>query len=248
MARRKKKMSSEGGSYLQTFADMVTLLLVFFILLFTMSVIDVQRFERVMDAIHMSFLGQTGILEDTRELEEIEEIESEPDPDAVEAEVTPEEMEILEQMREGEEIMEDAREFLDEAGLDEDEVDLEMEERGVVMELPDRIFFEIGEADLRPGARDILDLLADLFEGLDNQVIIEGHTCDLPIQTERFPSNWELSVGRSVTVTRYLVEQRDLEPDRFIATGYGEYQPLVPNDTEENRARNRRVTVVISVF
>ncbi len=94
----------------------------------------------------------------------------------------------------------------------------------------------------------VLDKLADLFQGLDNRVIIEGHTCDLPIRTERFPSNWELSVGRSVAVTRYLVDQQGLSPERFIATGYGEYQPLVPNDSPTNRAKNRRVTVVISIF
>ena len=78
-------------------------------------------------------------------------------------------------------------------------------------------------------------------------MIIEGHTCTLPINTERYPSNWELSVARSVRVTRYLVETKGLEPDRFIATGYGEYQPLASNDTPEGRAKNRRVTIVLSL-
>ena len=116
------------------------------------------------------------------------------------------------------------------------------------MELPDYIFFERSSADLKPQAREILGKLAEFFEEIDNLVIIEGHTCNLPINTSQFPSNWELSVTRSVRVTRYLVEILGLPPGRFIATGYGEYQPLDTNDTPEGRSRNRRVTVVISLI
>ena len=243
--RPKKKKEQDTNRWMQTYSDMITLLLVFFVLLYSISVIDVEKFRRVMDSIQLSFTGQPGILEQTTDLEELEDIETVPEGETIS--VTEDEMKVLEKMREAAEVMDKVADFLSDAGL-EDDVEFRVEDRGVVMELPDQIFFKIGQADLRPEAQTVLNMLGDLFRDLNNQIIIEGHTCDLPIQTVRFPSNWELSVGRSVAVTRYLVEERGLSPDRLIATGYGEYQPLYPNDSEENRSQNRRVTVVISIF
>ncbi|NLI69859.1 MAG: OmpA family protein [Firmicutes bacterium] len=243
--RRRRKQEIETSRWLITYSDMVTLLLTFFVLLYSMSAIDISRFQKIMNSIQLSFLGYTGVLERTAELEDIEEVDLRPGD--LEESVTAEELIMLEKLRQGEEIMEKVQEFLREAAL-EAGAEVRIEERGVVMELPDKIFFEIGQADLKPEALMVLEKLADLFRGLDNRVIVEGHTCDLPIRTDRFPSNWELSVGRSVAVTRYLVDRQGLSPERFIATGYGEYQPLVPNDSPTNRAKNRRVTVVISVF
>ncbi len=242
---RKKSKPQDPNRWMLTYSDMVTLLLVFFILLFAMSTIDVTKFKRIMSSIQLSFMGQTAILDGHPELEELEEMETVPEGETIR--VTEAERLVLEKMREAHQVLERIGDFLTEAGIKQD-VELRVEDRGVVMELPDNIFFEIGQAELRPEAISVVDLLADLFRDLNNFIIIEGHTCDLPIQTERYPSNWELSVGRAVAVTRFLVEKRGIEPSRLIATGYGEYQPLYPNDSEENRAANRRVTVVVSIF
>jgi chemotaxis protein MotB len=75
--------------------------------------------------------------------------------------------------------------------------------------------------------------------------MVEGHTDDLPINTARFPSNWELSTGRATTVVRYLIEAWKLPPERLSSAGYGEYKPLVANTSAANRAKNRRVDIVI---
>ncbi len=245
-SKQKKAEDPGAPAWMTTYGDMVTLLLAFFILLFTFSVIDVTKFHKIMNSIQLSFLGYTGVLEKTQELSDREDVDTSELEESVQ--VTPEEMEILQKIREADDVQQQVQEFLRDVGL-EDDVELKVvEDRGVVMELPDQIFFEIGRSELKPEARYVLDKLADLFRGLDNNIIIEGHTCDLPIRTPQFPSNWELSVGRSVAVTRYMVEQQGITPHRFIATGYGEFQPLVPNDTPEDRARNRRVTVVVSIF
>ena len=243
--KRKKAKEQDTNRWMLTYSDMVTLLLVFFVLLFAISTIDITKFRRVMSSIQLSFMGYTAILDGHPEIEELEEMETVPEGETIR--VTEAERAVLEKMREASEVLEKIGDFLSDAGIEQD-VDLRVEDRGVVMELPDNIFFEIGQADLRPEAISVIDLLADLFRDLNNYIIIEGHTCDLPIQTARFPSNWELSVGRSVAVTRFLVEERGIEPSRLIATGYGEYQPLYPNDSEVNRAKNRRVTVVVSIF
>ncbi len=253
--RRRKTQESGGGSphWMQTYSDMVTLLLAFFILLFSLSVIDVERFEEILSAIQISLGGEPAVLEGQPDPEG----EAPPDPVPPDEQVDPDEMrapdadqmEIMEQLEEAREIQDMAEDFLAEVGL-EDQVDLRMdlEEGGIIMDMPDTIFFEIGEAELKPGAREVAVELAEFLEEIPNEVVVEGHTCDLPIETERFPDNWELSVARAAEVVRFLVYEEDLDPERFRATGYGEYQPREPNETEEQRAQNRRVTFVISVF
>lgn len=223
-----------------TFSDMTTLLLTFFILLYSMSVIDVERFQNLVISIQTSFMGYTGIMEQT------------PDPyDATGEALAHEEgffneAAMLERAKEAEETMARVESFLREIGL-EAQVELRLDERGIVMELPDNIFFERARADLRPEARVILDQFSVLFDELDRNIIIEGHTCNLPINVPEFPSNWELSVIRAVRVTRYLVEEKSISPERLTATGYGEFQPLEPNLSPEARSRNRRVTIVITL-
>ena len=114
-----------------------------------------------------------------------------------------------------------------------------------MVRLADRVLFDLGKADLRPDARRVLDALAGVLAELPNPVRVEGHTDDLPINNERFPSNWELSTARATTVVRYFIEHHGMDPRRFSAAGYGEYHPLVPNTSAANRQKNRRVDVVI---
>ena len=240
--RQNKKPQQQPGSplWMTTYSDMVTLLLTFFILLYTMSVIDIERFQTVIISIQTSFLGHTGIMDQTPETRQSQE-ESMAFEDGMLSELA-----LLEQAQEAEEILEEVQAFLAEMGLD-GEVEVSLDERGIVMELPDYIFFERARADLKPEAREVLDDFSELFLRLDRNIIIEGHTCNLPINVPEFPSNWELSVIRAVRVTRYLVEENGLDPHRMQATGYGEFHPLVPNEDPESRARNRRVTMVISM-
>ncbi len=239
--RGKKGQGPQGSPHwMTTYSDMVTLLLTFFILLYSISVIDIERFQTVIISIQTSFLGDTGIMDQT------------PDPYEPTGEALSHEegvfseAALMEQVREAEEVMEEVEAFLDQMGL-EGEVELGLDERGVVMELPDYIFFERAKADLIPEARQMLDKFSELFRRLDRNLIIEGHTCNLPMNVPEFPTNWELSVIRSVRVTRYLAEEQGLDPHSLTATGYGEFQPLESNETPEGRAKNRRVTIVISI-
>ena len=120
-----------------------------------------------------------------------------------------------------------------------------IEERGIVLEIEDRILFDSGRAEIREDARQLLAKVSGILKSVPNQIIVEGHTDNVPIKTARYPSNWELSVDRAVHVVRYFIETQHIAPERFIATGYGEYQPVAPNDTAAGRARNRRVNIVI---
>ncbi len=242
MSRRRRKKQEQPGSplWMTTYSDMVTLLLTFFILLYTMSVIDIERFQTVIISIQTSFLGHTGIMDQTPETRDSPEESMEFEEGFIS------EADLLERAREAEEIIAEVRLFLTELGI-EAEAEVSLDERGIVLELPDYLFFERARADLKPEARDILDKFSELFLRLDRSIIVEGHTCNLPINVPEFPSNWELAVIRAVRVTRYLVEEKGLDPRYLKATGYGEFNPLEPNVSPEARARNRRVTMVISL-
>ncbi len=126
--------------------------------------------------------------------------------------------------------------------------DLEMEatEKGLVMRFRDRLMFDLGRARISDEARPLLDVIAEeLKRHPDYPVTIEGHTDNLPIFTSEYPSNWELSVARAVTVLRYLAEEHGIPSERLSAAGHGEYKPIADNDTPEGRSRNRRVEISI---
>jgi chemotaxis protein MotB len=121
------------------------------------------------------------------------------------------------------------------------------EARGLVVSLlTDKVLFDLGDVTIKKEMREILGDVADVVKKFpDRQLVVEGHTDDLPIRTAKIPSNWELSALRATVVVKYFVEEKGLDPSRLSAAGYGEFQPLVPNVNEANRRMNRRVDVVI---
>jgi chemotaxis protein MotB len=129
--------------------------------------------------------------------------------------------------------------------LTDGQVSLEVDSRGVVISMLESGSFPVGSADLTPEARDVLSKIASTIAAADSNVRIEGHTDDVPIHTARFASNWELSTTRATSVVQYLIATAGLPASRLSASGYGEFHPRVPNDTAENRTRNRRVDVII---
>jgi chemotaxis protein MotB len=129
--------------------------------------------------------------------------------------------------------------------LAEKRIDLEIDPRGLVISIREAGSFQTGSADLSPEAQSLLAQLGSILEGIENQVLVEGHTDDVPIHTPRFASNWELSTTRATNVIAFLLEHGHLSPSHVSAAGYAEYHPQVPNSSDINRARNRRVDLVI---
>lgn len=121
------------------------------------------------------------------------------------------------------------------------------EARGLVISLlTDKVLFDLGDYHIKPEMRDVLNKIAPLLKhDADKKIAVEGYTDDLSVHTGKMPSNWELSALRATAVVRYLVDEKGLDPSRFSAAGYAEYQPLVPNISEANRRLNRRVDIVI---
>jgi chemotaxis protein MotB len=127
----------------------------------------------------------------------------------------------------------------------EGQVELHLTRKGLIMRIEDSLLFDLGIADISSEALIFLSRVGLLIAGTDYTVRIEGHTDNVPIHNDRFDSNWELSTARAVNVLKFFLEKANIPAHRLFAVGYAEYRPLVPNDSPENRARNRRVEVVL---
>lgn len=235
---RKKKASGEGApsgnEWLATFSDTMTLLLTFFILLYSFSSVDANKFKQISSALQSVLTGQSGntILDFN--------MKSGEDPIIGE---TPKAHDVP-ISTETEDIYEKVQQFVKQNNLDAT-VSIKAESRGVVLQLKDSVLFESGKADIRSNSIPILDKLNGLINAFPNKIIVEGHTDNVPIKSSVFPSNWELSTQRAVNVLKYFVETKNSDPAKFQAAGYGEHHPIAPNDTAVNKAMNRRVTILI---
>ena len=254
MARKQKKKESSGSpAWMTTFSDLMTLLLTFFVLLFSMSNVSADRFKEAADSLKLALIGSgsDSILEgDGTTLQNLdyEEFGSSAEFDGLE----PEELVVSDSPvnpenvipKEVHELYETVSTFLDKESIQTD-VSISRDHEGVYIDIQETILFDSAKAELKENGKDALGTLSGLFDLFDNELIIEGYTDNVPISTEVFPSNWELSVARAVSVIRYLTEEHGISPQRLSARGFGEHRPLVPNDSKENRALNRRVNIVI---
>jgi chemotaxis protein MotB len=130
-----------------------------------------------------------------------------------------------------------------ELGLGED-VDVSVSGKGFVITLSDRLLFDLGSAEISAKSLNLLNKLALVIAKTSRPIRIEGHTDNLPIHTEQYPSNWELSTARAVNVLRYFTEREGIPGHRISAVGHGEFHPILPNDSPEHRAKNRRVEII----
>ena len=229
-----------SNSWIVTFADLMTLILVFFILLYTLADYEDKAFRaRIADVEVVDGEGQQMSVIDYatksgRDPEPLQVVEDmlglNPSPDVIQTEEP--------------QIYNDIASMVDYTDAGE-EVSLQLDGDQINLSIDGRFLFDSGKANLKDSAKIIFSNLAQLFrEHPDYHIAIRGHTDDLDIDTPQFPSNWELSAVRATTVLRYFIQQ-GIDPERMSATGYADFLPLVPNDSPENRARNRRVEFVL---
>lgn len=245
MARRKRGGESPppgSPAWMTTYGDLVTQLLAMFVMMFTFSTLDAQRYKTAI----ASFQGALGILPGAHSVvrgagpgvgqETTASMQIRPTPSRLGTIVGPD-PQLLQ-------VKQQVEQALGEKGFLQD-VELELGEDRLLLRFSDQVLFDSGKADLRPEALDRLDALATVLRELPNRVKVEGHTDTDPISTLQFPSNWELSTARAANVIRYWIEWHGLDPRRFEASGMGEWHPVAPNDTPENKQKNRRVDVLI---
>ncbi len=240
MAR--KKQDTECGPsepWLTSWADMMSLLLVLFIVLFAMANTDLKNFAAVAESLRVAFSGMglrppAGLVGDTKSVIANNTMAAAP---LFFDRLPPKQRDFL---RVSTEMTVLAKE-LNVPG----EIDVNMTLEGIIISLSDELAFESGSADLRPEAKPILDSIANLLKDSDNRIRVEGNTDDVPTNSPMYPTNWDLSVARSVTIVRYLSEEDNIAPRRLMAAGNAEFNPLVPNDSRVHRKMNRRADIII---
>ncbi len=215
-----------GGRWLVSYADFVTLMFGFFLILWASADPNPENMTRLADALRKAFnngamLGQAG----SGQIAGQGGREAPP--------------EISQFQR----ISETTEDLAAQLNL-QDQLSVGMKREGLVITLNDALLFDVGSAALKPSALDVLGRLATAVDQSTNRVRIEGHTDNVP-PMPAFPSNWELSTRRASAVLRYFTETLGMPADRFEVAGYGEFRPVAPNDTRQNRAKNRRVEIVV---
>ena len=233
MRKKKPEEPENAERWLITYADLITLLLAFFILMYTMSKQDNKKYQEVAAHLKAIFTGSNSVLATGNVAGKVPiELSFKGGAESVAA--------LKEQLEK------EVHEIGDQGAQDTTQkISLFSDERGLVVRAMEKAFFDAGKADLTSRARSALEVIAPVVKKMPNHLRVEGHTDNAPINTSEFRSNWELSVRRATEVVRYLIERQGFPPDRISASGYAEYRPIASNDSPEHRAMNRRIEIVI---
>lgn len=232
--------------WLISYADFITLLFAFFVVMYSVSSVNEGKYKVLSDTLSGVFnapqrsaqpipIGENPI----QQLPRQRDVAPEPADDTPGAQAN------------GQQRSEVLRSMANQLELEFDElisqgvVTLEASDQWLELNLPNSMLFNSGDAEPHYDAFEVMEKIARVLQNRDNAVKIEGFTDNLPIRTSRFPSNWELSSARASAMVRMLTME-GIEPERLAAVGYGQYQPVARNDTEEGRRRNRRVLLSIS--
>lgn len=222
--------------WLVSYADFMTLMFVLFIVLFSFSQIDVEKYKALSGSLSSEFSspsdsaggGGNPIMQFTgegpaeAEIKTPAQIEDENLASVAQAVVT----------------------YAQEKGISSN-ITLRSNEKGLHISITGTVLFNDASATLTPQAKEFIKVIFEKLRDLPNNILIEGHTDNRPINTPGFPTNWELSSARSINLVRFLIEEYKFDPQRLSSAAYGEYRPIVPNDSMENMAKNRRVELII---
>ncbi len=258
MARKKKQEGASSGSpaWMATFSDLMNLLLCFFVLLFSMSTMDVQKLQQVAASFSEDFSIFSGgasaigdgilISNGVSQLNQLDDYINSTGK-AADSDTNNNELEEFEekQLAESEQLAEQIEEAVDESQF-ANEIDVDFTTQYVSLTLNGALLFDSGSAELKEEAKPLLDKIGQLLTRYAQSTIeIEGHTDNVPIHNAKYADNNELSSFRALSVFNYFMETTFLDPANIKHSGRGEYVPVADNSTPEGRAQNRRVEIKI---
>ena len=237
--------------WLVSYADFITLLFAFFVVMYSISSVNEGKYKVLSDSLEGVFNSpQKAILPiQVGDVPVRASKSSAPAINIMPVIKTPEPLEDQEirEMQEQEELNQIAGEFENsfEDLIFEQRVSVQKKDDWIEISLDDTVVFSSGGVEPIDEALPIIEKIARIMQGHTNAMLVEGHTDNVPIRSATFPSNWELSAARAASVVRYLALE-GISPSRMGAMGYGEFQPVVRNDTPQGRRKNRRVVLLVS--
>ncbi|ADZ85612.1 flagellar motor protein MotB [Cellulosilyticum lentocellum] len=227
MAKKKpKKENSER--WLLTYSDLITLLMIFFVVMYSMSNVDSKKYEELAGSLSNSL----GILQGGVGMSNAN------------AAGTDSSIPFHQTISASQEIQTKLKDYLETHDLTE-QVSLHVEPQGLTLSFDDNILFDSGKADIQSAYKKNLLEICDILKTFTNDVVVEGHTDNLPIHTSQFSSNWELASIRAINVVHLFIDEGKLPASKLSAISYGEYRPIASNDTPEGRAKNRRIDIIL---
>lgn len=238
---RKKKQHHEehvDEAWLLPYSDMLTLLLALFIVMFAMGQTDKAKFKSMSEQFNIIFAGGAGVMH-----EEGNSVIPMMDSGKSDTEFTSNNTAASEQDK-----MAEVKKMLEEEISKEgysDKVKVDLNNEGLEIAIQDVVLFNSGEADVLKDVSPLISKISGMLHGLDNQIKIVGHTDNVPINNGKFRSNWDLSAMRAINVMNFMVSSEGLNQDKVSVQAYGEYMPKFENTTEEGRAKNRRVEIIV---
>lgn len=236
-------------TWLIPYADLLTLLLALFIVLFASSQIDQKKFDQLSRSLNAAFQAGQGLFNPSTIVPVLESGDPLPVRNTARDVTSREDAEMLERIRQETENFQNLKNridvFIGDNGLTS-ELETSLDSEHLKIRISDKALFDSGSAEVRPEAREIAVELSRILErAAGYEIIVAGHTDNVPIHTREFPSNWDLSAKRALNFMKILLQNENLDPTKFSTIGYGEYKPIASNDTAEGRALNRRVEVLI---
>jgi len=250
---KKNALKKRTPDWIVTFADLATLLLTFFILLLSFAEMDIEKYRAMANSMSLAFGSSNVVAEDIggTPLTLIEaDTVSLPEP----SENLQDQPEFIDERTERSETRQISGGVLDLAGRLIQELEAEVaadtlhvnyDEDQVVIRFSEEATFRSGDAAIMPGMIPIIERVVEVLASCTGDVVVSGHTDDVPISSGMYRSNWDLSAARAVSVVHELVLDRQIPADRVVAAGRAETRPLMPNDSAENRAVNRRVEIAV---
>lgn len=254
--QRRRDKHGEGHEneerWLLPYADMITLLLALFIMLFAASSVNNAKLEKLSESLKTAFNGKKSTPGENQAEKSSEVPKEAPGTKLLNAGVTLQQLQkaaqAVEERQAEDERLRALKAKIDQAAKKqgfEKSVSTTINERGLIVRLvSDKVLFDSGDAVVQDRAKGLLLDIADVLKGEPNNSRVEGHTDSVPISSDKFPTNWELSVARSASVVRLLIRD-GMNPNRLAAAGYGAYRPRGDNGSESGRSKNRRVEIVV---
>ncbi|MCB2313934.1 OmpA family protein [Clostridium tagluense] len=222
-----------NNEWLATYGDLVTLLMCFFVLLYSMAVIDQSKAKQAIASLNNmgAFSQQSGAK-----------------PSVGNGMLDKNAAIVGSAEQQMDNIYKEVKKIVDKKNL-QSSIEVENQQKGVLIRFKDDMIFDTASAELKPGAKAILTQMSDVLKKYNKNIRVEGHSDNIPIKTGKYESNWELSSARAISVVKFLTSE--IPPDKrireqsFEVAGYGAFRPIVSNDTEKNREKNRRIELII---